>query len=328
MRFESPEYLWLLPLVIIALLLKGRSGPSAAILFSSTAAFSSLGRQKKTITGIITFLFRSLPLFLLVFAVARPQLGSTTTEVEASGIDIMLAVDISGSMEAMDFFLKKERVTRLEAVKSVVATFINNRPNDRIGLIAFSGKPYLASPLTLDHDWLLKRLDSLQIGMIKDGTAIGSAIGSAMKRLENQKSKSQIIILLTDGMNNSGALLPLAAAEAAATLKMKIYTIGAGTKGKAPIPFTDSFGRKQLSMVRVDIDEDTLKKVAELTHAQYYRATSTDSLSKIYKAINRMETTTRKIRKFENYQDYYPWLILAALFFLLMSQLRNGLRLP
>jgi Ca-activated chloride channel homolog len=179
---------------------------------------------------------RLLVLALLILGLARPQFGRGTTEVDASGIDIVLAVDVSGSMEALDFELAGRPVSRIEVVKQVVSRFIEDRPNDRIGLVAFAGRPYLVSPLTLDHDWLQQRLDQVRIGMVEDGTAIGSAIASSVNRLREQEAKSRIVILLTDGMNNAGKVPPALAAEAAESLGIKVYTIGAGTRGNAPMP--------------------------------------------------------------------------------------------
>ena len=320
MRFLHPELLWLLLLIPILAFFRGRRGPVPALLFSSTAIAATLAASRRTLPGHLLATLKLLAIGCLVVALARPQLGNTTTEIKASGIDILLAVDVSGSMKAMDFKLKGQPVNRLEVVKSVVSRFIEERPNDRIGLVAFSGKPYLISPLTLDHDWLTKRLDALSIGMIEDGTAIGSAIGTGVKRLNDQQSKSRILILLTDGMNNAGKVPPLAAAEAAQALKIKVYTIGAGTRGKAPTPVTDAFGRKRLVNTRVDIDEKTLTKVAEQTGARYFRATDTSSLEKIYNEINKMETTTRSIKQFEHYRELFGFFI-GLCFVLLVGEL-------
>jgi Ca-activated chloride channel family protein len=231
-------------------------------------------------------------------------------------------------MEARDFTLKGRPANRLDVVKSVVAKFIKERPNDRIGLLAFAGRPYLVCPLTLDHDWLQQRLESLKTGMVEDGTAIGSAIASGVNRLRDRDSKSRIQILLTDGMNNAGKISPLTAAEAAETLGIKVYTIGAGTRGEAPMPVQDQFGRKRLMRVKVDIDEDTLRKVAEITGASYFRATDTKSLEKIYEAINAMEATTRKIKHFSRYRELFSWLVLTALMLLALELFVSRRRLP
>jgi Ca-activated chloride channel family protein len=328
MRFLHPELLWLLTLIPLFSLLLGRRGAAPALTFSSISLAASLATAKKTRPGTLLFLLRLVMFSLLILALARPQQGNSTTEIEASGIDILLAVDVSGSMEAMDFTLDGKPTNRLDVVKKVVDEFITQRPNDRIGLLAFGGRPYLVSPLTLDHSWLQKRLESLEIGMVEDGTAIGSAIGSGTNRLRDKKSKSRILILITDGMNNSGRIPPLIAAEAAETLAIKVYTIGAGTRGEAPIPVTDPFGRRRLIQAKVDIDEETLTKVAELTGARYFRATDTASLEKIYKEINDMETTTRTIKKFEHYRELFPLFILTALMLLCVEIVLSRKKLP
>ena len=328
MRFLHPELLWLLLSIPLLALLKGQRGPAPALLFSSTALAATITGGRRNTAGRLLTSLKLLAISCLIFALARPQLGNTTTEIEASGIDILLAVDVSGSMNAMDFTLRGKPVSRLKVVKSVVDQFIEERPNDRIGLIAFSAKPYLISPLTLDHDWLQKRLEATAIGMIEDGTAIGSAIGTGVSRLHNQKAKSRIMILLTDGMNNSGKVPPIAAAEAAQALKIKVYTIGAGTRGEAPMPVTDAFGRKRLINTRVDIDEKTLTQVAALTGARYFRATDTSSLEKVYQEINKLETTTRSIKQFEQYRELFPFFIGGSLLFLTIGMLFRRNHLP
>ena len=328
MRFLYPQLLWLLALLPFLALFRGKRGAAPALVFSTTSLIAFLAEGRKTRPGRLLAALRLLALALLILAFARPQLGNTTTETLASGIDILLAVDVSGSMEALDFTLQGKPANRLDVVKSVIRQFVEQRPNDRIGLLAFSGRPYMVSPLTLDHDWLLQRLGSLSIGMVEDGTAIGSAIGVGVNRLQDPKAKSRILILLTDGMNNAGAVPPLVAAEAAEALGIKVYTIGAGTKGEAPMPVVDSFGRKRLMRMKVDIDDETLGKVAAMTGAQYFRATDTQSLEKVYGEINSMETTTRTIKKFEHYQELFPWLVGAALIFLGFELLGSRRRLP
>lgn len=328
MRFLHPEMLFLLALLPLLAFLHGRRGAAPALVFSSTSLAASLAGARKVRPGTLLLLLRLAVLALLILALAGPQQGSSSTEIEASGIDILLAVDVSGSMEAMDFTLAGKPANRLEVVKKVVDEFIEQRPNDRIGLLAFGGRPYLVSPLTLDHDWLRKRLESLDIGMVEDGTAIGSAIGSGTNRLRDQNSKSRILILLTDGMNNAGSVPPLMAAEAAETLNIKVYTIGAGTRGEAPLPVTDGFGRRRLIRAKVDIDEETLKGVAEKTGAVYFRATDTASLTKIYDDINKMETTTRTIKKFELYRELFPLMIFGALILLGLDIFQTRKKLP
>jgi len=330
MRFLHPELLWLLFLLPLLAFYWGKKGRAPSMLYSTTALLGQLSTARKTSSGKIIMLLRLLSLALLIFALARPQLGSSKTEVEASGIDILLAVDVSGSMEAMDFTLNGKRTNRLEVVKNVVAKFVEERPNDRVGLIAFAGRPYMVCPLTLDHDWLKLRLESLFIGIVKEknSTAIGSAIGSSVNRLRDQKSKSRIVILLTDGVNNAGKIPPLAAAEAARSFDIKVYTIGVGTRGLAPVPVPDPFGRKKLRKVRVDIDEKTLTEVADITGARYFRATDTASLEQVYDEINSMETTTRTIKKFENYRELFPYLIGLALLLLGIEVISTRKRLP
>jgi Ca-activated chloride channel family protein len=327
MRFMYPQLLWLLTLLPLLMILKGKRGAAPALLFSTTSVAGTLAYGRKKSMGSIILTLELLTIAALIVALARPQQGNTTTEIHASGIDILLAVDVSSSMKAMDFTLKGQSVNRLEVVKNVVDTFIEDRPSDRIGLVAFAGRPYLVSPLTLDHDWLRKRLSSLYIGMIEDGTAIGSAIGTAVNRFGDREAKSRIVILLTDGVNTSGRVPPLIAADAAQALQVKVYTIGAGTRGLAPYPVMQ-FGRRRLMQAQVDIDEETLRKVADKTGALYFRATDTSSLEKIYAEINTMETTTRSIKKFENYRELFPFSLATAFFFLTLSFFFNRKRLP
>jgi Ca-activated chloride channel family protein len=328
MRFLHPELLLLLALLPLFAFLYGRRGTAPALVFSTTSLAAGLAGPRRIRPGALRLLLRLGVLALLILALAGPQLGSSMTEIDASGIDILLAVDVSGSMESLDFTLNGKPANRLAVVKKVVDDFIDQRPNDRIGLLVFAGRPYLVSPLTLDHEWLRKRLETIEVGMVEDGTAIGSAIGSGTNRLRDQKAKSRILILLTDGMNNAGSVPPLLAAEAAETLSIKVYTIGAGTRGEAPLPVVDNFGRRRLVRAKVDIDEDTLKKVAEKTGAVYFRATDTTSLAKIYEDINKMETTTRTIKKFQLRQELFPVFVLAALLLLVLDILQSRRRLP
>ena len=229
----------------------------------------------------------------MIVGLARPQRTHSRTEVTANGIDIVLGLDISGSMQALDFTVDNYRVNRIAVVKSVVSRFIDERPNDRIGLIAFAAAPYIVSPLTLDHDWLQQNLERVNVGIGDDGTAIGSAIAAAVNHLRTTTAKSKVVILLTDGVNNSGKISPLAAAEAARALGVKVYTIGVGVRGKAPIPVRDETGNIHVVMANVDVDEKTLQAVANETGGQFYRATDTDSLQKIYEQINRYEKSAQ-----------------------------------
>lgn len=315
-HFNHPEVLWLLALMPLLAFVRGRRGLACAVRYSTAQTAKALAGARKSRAGKWLGTLRALALGFLILALAQPQIVHGTTEVEASGIDILLAVDVSGSMEALDFTIKDNPANRIDVVKEVVARFIDERPNDRIGLIAFAAQPYLVSPLTLDHHWLQQRLETINTGMLEDGTAIGSAVASGVNRLRDQKAKSKIVILLTDGMNNAGKVSPLTAAEAAEALGIKVYTIGAGSRGEVPVPATDRFGNRKMIMARVDIDEDTLKKVARMTGARYYRATDTDSLGEIYNEINKLEKSTRKIKKFEHRNQIFSWLLIPALLFL------------
>jgi len=222
-------------------------------------------------------------------------------------------LDVSGSMQALDFSVGNSPINRIAVVKSVVAQFIEERPNDRIGLIAFAAYPYIVSPLTLDHDWLLQNLERVDVGVGDDGTAIGSAIAAAVNHLRTTAAKSKVVILLTDGVNNSGKISPLAAAEAARALGVKVYTIGVGVRGKAPIPVRDEAGRIHMVMDSVDVDEKTLQAVASQTGGLFYRATDTDSLRKIYEQINRYETSAQSVQRFEHVEELYRWALYPAL---------------
>jgi Ca-activated chloride channel family protein len=250
---------------------------------------------------------------LMIVGLARPQRTHSRTEVTANGIDIVLGLDISGSMQALDFTVDNYRVNRIAVVKSVVSKFIDERPDDRIGLIAFAAAPYIVSPLTLDHDWLRQNLERVNVGIGDDGTAIGSAIAAAVNHLRTTTAKSKVVILLTDGVNNSGKISPLAAAEAARALGVKVYTIGVGVRGKAPIPVRDEKGNIHVVMANVDVDEKTLQAVANETGGQFYRATDTDSLQKIYEQINRYEKTAQTVQKFERVEELYSWPLFPSL---------------
>lgn len=313
MRLLSPELLWLLLLIPAVWLSRGRPGSAPALLYPSASLVRADGRRRTARRGFALTGLRALTLALLVVALARPQQGLGESAVETDGIDILLAIDVSGSMRALDFQLEGRQASRLDAVRSVVMDFVEDRQGDRIGLVAFAGRPYLVSPLTLDHDWLLQNLDRLQIGLVEDGTAIGSALAAGTNRLRDREAKSRILILLTDGVNNAGKISPLMAAEAARALGLKAYTILAGTGGEVPVPVTDRFGRERIVTARVDVDPETLAEVADITGGRFFRATDTDSLAEIYDEIDAMEKTTAILERFEEYRDLYPWLVLAAL---------------
>lgn len=318
-EFLHPHFLFLLLLLPLLAIWRGRRGRPVALRLPSTDDAVQVGaRARSKIGGFLAFL-GLLAFALLITAFARPRLGKGSSEIEASGIDIILALDVSGSMEALDFKLEGQPANRLEVVKNVVGKFVGERPNDKLGVVAFAGRPYLVSPLTLDHDFLAKRVQGVKMGQVEDGTAIGSAIASAVDHLRDSAAKSRIIILLTDGVNNAGAINPLTAAEAAKALGIKIYTIGAGTRGEAPVPVRDAFGRTFLQKMKVEIDEEMLRKVADSTGGQSYRATDTDSLEEIYDSINQLEKTTRKLKKYQQYEELYLWFLVPGLVLLLIE---------
>ncbi|MBM3839001.1 MAG: VWA domain-containing protein [Verrucomicrobia bacterium] len=319
MTFAYPYVLGLLALLPVLAWLKGKHGQEAAFLYSSVQLVRGIMGLTRSSVGKILLKLRWLALALFIVALARPQIGEGETRVTASGIDIVVAIDLSGSMAAEDFQIKGERVNRLDIAKNVLEKFIAKRPSDRIGLVAFAGRAYIAAPPTLDHDFLLQNLQRLNLGTIEDGTAIGSGLSAALNRLRELPSKSRIVILMTDGQNNAGKVPPLTAAEAAETLGVKVYTIGVGTRGTAPVPRTDVFGRKVYVSVPVDIDEDTLKAIAQKTGGKYFRADSTEALRDIYTEIDQMEKTEIQIKKYQRYQELFPWVVLSGLSILLLE---------
>ena len=330
--FLQPELLWLLALLPLVMLLRGRRGPVAAVEYSDVGLARQVARTNRARAGRWVWLFPLLAGALMIVALARPQRAHSRTEVTANGIDIVLGLDVSGSMQALDFQIDGRRVNRIEIVKSVVSKFIEERTNDRIGLIAFAAAPYLVSPLTLDHDWLQQNLERVSTALAQDdGTAIGSAIAASVNRLRTTNAKSKVVILLTDGMNNTGKISPLAAAEAAKAMGVKIYTIGVGVRGMAPIVVKDEAGHPHLVMDKVGVDEKTLQSVAGTTGGTFYRATDTDSLKKIYEQINRLETTAQTVKKFEHREELYSWALMpsvAILGFGLLLQHTRFRRLP
>lgn len=315
---------WLLLLLLALPLLawfRGKSGPAAALTFSSTSALRSLGKTSAARAGKFLRSLFLLGFALLVIAMARPQMGKSLTQVEASGIDIMLVLDVSQSMLTKDFSVGGDQATRLEAIREVTRQFIEGRPNDRIGIIAFAGHPYVISPMTLDHDWLLQNLERVRTGMVEDGTAIGLGIASAANRLKDKASKSRVIVLLTDGENNAGRIPPATAAEAVKALKIRFYAIGAGINGIAPAPvfnprtgkpFTDMLGNIMYQNQRVQFNETGLREVAKIAEGQFFRATDTKSLEQIFRDIDKMETTTVAVKKYQQYRDLFPACIMAG----------------
>ncbi len=320
MVFAHPYLLLLLLLLPLLAWLKGRRGSSPAFVYSSVKLVAGLTGAKRSRAGAILAALRWLSLVLLIVALAQPRLTKSTTQVKASGVDIVVAMDLSGSMVSEDFVVKNEWVNRFNMARAVLKGFIDQRPSDRIGLVLFASQAYIATPLTLDHDFLHENLDRLEIGAIEqNSTAIGDGLGTAVNRLRDLKSKSKIVILMTDGQNNAGKLEPLLAAEAAASLKVKVYTIGVGSRGQAPMPGRDMFGRKVYQMMAVDIDEDTLQKIADKTGGKYYRADNAERFKQIYAEIDKLEKTEASINKYTEYKELFPWVLAAGLLILLVE---------
>jgi Ca-activated chloride channel family protein len=321
--FTLPWALLLLVLIPLLAWLKGRIGGTPGIVFSSTATLRSIGVRRRSRAGDLLTALALAAFAAFVIALARPQFGKTITRTQASGVDIMLCMDVSGSMLSEDFTIGSERASRIDAIKQVAEQFIDQRQNDRIGIIAFAGRPYLVSPLTLDHEWLVRNLDRVQLGQVEDGTAIGSALAMAAKRLEDKPGKTKVIVLLTDGSNNAGKVQPLTAAEAAHALGIRIYTIGTGTRGMAPYPFKDPFGRTVYQNVPVDIDEDALKKIASIGNGEFFRATDTQSLRDIFGEIDKLEKTKVQIEKIAQYHDLFPWFLMGGVALLTLEILAS-----
>ncbi|HEY2903869.1 MAG TPA: VWA domain-containing protein [Polyangia bacterium] len=315
--FAHPHLLWLLLALPAIAFLRSRRGRRAAVRYASVATARLVGRTTRARLGQLLPYLRFPAAALLIVALARPQIAHASTKIEASGVDMMLALDVSGSMQALDLKLDDQRVARLSVVKSVVSKFIAARPNDRMGIIAFAGQPFLVSPLTLDHDWLEKSLSRVSIGSAEDGTAIGSALAASVNRLRHSDAKSKIVVLLTDGMNNAGSVQPAMAAKAAAALGIKVYTIAVGAEGRAPIPVVDDAGRKRIVMGQVEVDEQTLRGIADTTGGAFFRATDTDSLTAVYARIDSLEKTVRTMNRFEHREERFAWAAFPAMAFLL-----------
>ena len=306
----------LVPLILANYIFRKDSG---ILRFSSLNYFKRIEQGSSVKYRHVLIALRVLVIILLVFALARPQSGKAHSKVTTEGIDIVLALDVSGSMLAEDFQLKNKRRNRLYVSKEVVKDFIEWRENDRIGMVVFAGQAYTQCPLTLDYDVLLQFLEKVEIGMVEDGTAIGSAIGVCVNRLKTSKAKSKVVILLTDGRNNAGGIDPLTAAELAKTFGMKIYTVGAGTKGLAPYPVKNLFGLKTYRSIQIDIDEEGLTEIAKITGGKYFRATDTASLKEVYRQIDSLEKTEMEEAKYTEYSELFTYLLIPALGILLFE---------
>ena len=317
MEFAQPYALLLLLFLPLLWWLKGRQGGQAAFLYSSVQVLQRVANISRSRSGGFLNLLRWLALALFIVALARPRINEGEETVKASGIDIVVAMDISTSMSSEDFQLRGQRVNRLEIAKNVLEGFIAERANDRIGLVVFAGQAYVASPLTLDHSFLLQNMERVRLGMVEDGTAIGAGLSTALNRLRDVESRSKIVILMTDGQETVGKIPPLTAAEASQALGIKVYTIGVGTRGMAPVPTTDMFGRKVYQQVEVNIDEDTLQKIAEGTGGVYYRADNTEAFQAIYEEIDALEKTEVEVKKYSRYRELFVWLVLGGFVVLL-----------
>jgi Ca-activated chloride channel family protein len=322
MTFAHPYVLLCLLLLPVLAWVKGKWGQSASFLYSSVDLVRPVAGLKKSWAGRILAGLRWLALAVFVVALAQPRLVHGETQIKASGVDIVAAIDLSGSMASLDFEEAGQPVNRIDMAKKVLTKFIDGRPNDRIGLVVFAAEAFVAAPLTLDHDFLQANLARLQLGVIDENrTAIGSALMAALNRLNGLQSKSKIVILMTDGQNNSGKVQPLTAAEVAQTLKVKVYTIGIGLRGMAPMPVgRDPFtGQVVTRPMPADVDEDTLQKIADKTGGKYYRADSADTMRRIYAEIDSLEKTDVEVKKFEHFDELYRPVGLGGLSLLLLE---------
>ncbi len=329
-QWANIHFLWLLGLLPILFIVEGKWKKKQSLVFSSLQLLEGVGGVSLMNRLLKWLKYIGLALLIIALAGPREEIG----QIEASGIDIVLAVDISSSMLALDMEKNGELRTRLDIVKDVVGDFIVKRPNDRIGLVAFARNPYLVSPLTLNHEWLEKNVDRLRIGLVPDGTAIGSAIGMSVNRFRNIVSKSRIVILLTDGVNNAGKISPIAAAEVATAMKVKVYTVLAGEGGVVPMlrvdeqgnPITDRYGKMYATNVEVTVDTETLEKIAEMTGGKYYQAKNYKELENIYNEIDQYEKSLISMNSYAQYRELFIWPAGLALILFLMERLLSSTR--
>jgi len=314
---------WVLPW------LARRRGRQAAVRYSNIDTLKRLKPSRRIVIRRFVEGLRILTIALLVLAMARPQTGRKQTQVRTEGIDIVLVLDTSGSMQALDLDADRpinRRRNRLQVAKEVVEEFVQGRTNDQMGLVVFGSEAFTQCPLTLDHGIVATFLEGVEVGMAGDATAIGSALGTAVKRLRDSQADSKVIILLTDGRNNAGALSPRKAAEIAEAFDIRVYTIGAGTRGKAPFVVDSVFG-KQVVYESVEIDEATLREIADRTDGQYFRAEDTDALKSIYEEIDEMEKTEIKTSSYMEYNEQFRRFLVPALALLLLEVVLLGSRL-
>jgi len=309
--FKNPELLWLalvlIPMVAYYVFLHKRN--RAEFRYSNVASSKGAEATIKSKLIHLPFILRMLAASLLIVVLARPQSSSSWQDVTTEGIDIVMAIDISGSMQAEDF-----KPNRLEAAKKVAKTFIGNRPNDRLGLVVFAGESFTQCPLTTDHSVILNLFADVKSGMLEDGTAIGMGLATSVKRLKDSEATSKVVILLTDGDNNSGSIAPATAAEIAKEFGVRVYTIGVGTRGMAPMPFQDPFGRTVYQDVEVKINEELLTRIADMTDGKYFRATDNASLEEVYKEIDELERSKIDVTEYrKRKEEFLPFAIAALL---------------
>jgi len=338
LEFQYPWLLGLLALLPVYAFLRGRIGKLAALRFPSADIARAAGSAARAAVGRLLLFLRMLTVALCIIALAGPRFANDRTETQASGVDIMLVLDLSWSMMALDMGPARERISRFDIASQVLEDFVHKRTTDRLGLIVFSAVPYLASPLTLNHDWLIENLHRLHVGLIRDlGTAIGDATAAGAKRLKGLKdSKSRIIILLTDGDNNKGEIDPVPAAQLAAALGVKVYAIGIGIEQPCVLPvFEPSTGKLKLDpsgntipgIVLQPANYSVLSKMAALSHGKFYRATNRRELRRIYNEIDQLEKTEIKLRRFTTYRPLFQWPLLAAFGLLALELLLSNTRL-
>lgn len=322
MHFASPYYLWLLALIVPMIayyVWRVRQG-GAAIQISTVEGVLRAPKSVRYYLRHVPFVLRTAAYALLVVALARPQGIEQNVRTSTEGIDIMLSIDVSGSMLARDF--KPDRIT---AAKEVAASFISDRVGDRLGLVVFAGEAFTQSPLTTDQSTLQTLLARIRSGLIEDGTAIGNGLATAINRLRESEAKSKVIILLTDGINNRGEIAPMTAAEIARAQGIRVYTIGVGSRGTAPYPAVDMFGNMTFINQKVEIDEKTLTEIARLTGGRYFRATDKEKLQAIYDEINQLEKSRVEVTERITYHELFLGWVLAALALLTAELLLSNL---
>lgn len=326
MKFANPWVLLLLVVVPVWLWRWQRVTQRGGLKFSSVQAARSASSVWTVLGPKLLLALRGIALALFVVALARPQIGRSESKVKTEGIDIVLVVDISGSMNAVDYERNGQRATRIAVVKDVVRDFIRTRPNDRIGMVVFGTHPYVASPLTLDHDWLERNLDRVKVGLVEGNTAIGSGIGTGVNRLRDTKAKSKVIVLLTDGGENVRKPPATEAAMAAKLFNVRIYTVGAGSNSHEPVPVLDAQGRLA-GYTQADLDEGLLREIATTTGGQYFRAADTESLKKTYDQIDKLEKREIETVKYADWRELFPFFLSPALGCLLVGVLLENTRL-